>query len=210
MRQEPPTKRAVVFVDGQNLFHQAREAFGHTYPSYEVKHLAEAICRREGWTLTQVWFYTGIPDASDNPRWHHFWTHKLAAMGRRGVHTFSRPLRYRVKSVRLPDGQKYTFLSGEEKGIDVRLAIDVIRLGYRREYDVAVVVSQDQDLSEVADEIRVIASEQNRWLKIASAFPDSPAARNRRGIERTDWIRIDRATYDSCLDSRDYRPKPTP
>jgi hypothetical protein len=29
-----------------------------------------------------------------------------------------------------------------------------------------------------------------------------------RGINGTDWIKIDRATYDACLDARDYRPKP--
>ncbi len=27
------------------------------------------------------------------------------------------------------------------------------------------------------------------------------------GIYRTDWVKIDRATYDSCIDPRDYRPK---
>jgi hypothetical protein len=43
---------------------------------------------------------------------------------------------------------------------------------------------------------------------MASAFPFSPASPNRRGINGTDWIKIDRATYDACLDSRDYRPKP--
>jgi hypothetical protein len=52
---------------------------------------------------------------------------------------------------------------------------------------------------------RVISGEQNRWIKIASAFPDSPAARNHRGINSTDWIRIDRAAYDACIDPRDYR-----
>jgi len=36
-----------------------------------------------------------------------------------------------------------------------------------------------------------------------------PTVSNKRGINHTDWIRIDRATYDACLDSRDYRPKPT-
>jgi uncharacterized LabA/DUF88 family protein len=40
---------------------------------------------------------------------------------------------------------------GREKGIDVRLALDILLLGFRSEYDVAVVFSQDQDLSEVAD-----------------------------------------------------------
>jgi hypothetical protein len=66
----------------------------------------------------------------------------------------------------------------------------------------------DQDLSEVADEIRQIARQQLRWIRIACAFPSSPASPNRRGINGTDWIKIDRATYDACLDPRDYRPKP--
>ena len=101
-------------------------------------------------------------------------------------------------------------MTGEEKGIDVRIALDVIRLAHRQAYDVALVLSQDQDLSEVAEEIRAIAREQGRWIKIASAFPFSPTTRNRRGIAKTDWVRIDRAIYDTCLDRRDYRPKPTP
>ena len=198
----------VAFVDGQNLFHAAREAFGYTHPNYDVSALAEQVCTGQGWELTQVRFYTGIPDVSDNPGWHFFWTHKLATMGRQGVVVYSRPLRYRNRMVALPDGTQYPFLTGEEKGIDVRIALDVIALAHRREYDVALVMSQDQDLSEVADEIRTIAQEQRRWIKVASAFPQSPASRNRRGINKTDWIRIDRELYDQCLDRRDYRRKP--
>jgi hypothetical protein len=118
---------------------------------------------------------------------------------------FSRLLRYRNRTVRLPDGTEHTFLAGEEKGIDVRIALDVIGLAHRQAYDTAVIVSQDQDLSEVAEEIRIIAREQDRWIKIACAFPSSPTSRNRRGIDKTDWIRIDRALYDACLDRRDYR-----
>ena len=60
-----------------------------TYPNYDVSALAEQVCTRQGWKLAQVRFYTGIPDAGDNPGWHAFWAHKLAAMGRRGVVVFS-------------------------------------------------------------------------------------------------------------------------
>ncbi len=208
MTREPPAKRAVAFVDGQNLFHAAREAFGYTYPNYDVSALAEQVCARQGWDLTQVRFYTGIPDAADNARWHSFWTRKLAAMGRRRVVVYSRPLRYRNRTVDLPDGTQHSFLTGEEKGVDVRIALDVIVLAHRREYDVAVIMSQDQDLSEVAEEIRTIAREQRRWIKIASAYPQSPASRNRRGINKTDWIPIDRELYDRCVDRRDYRGSP--
>ncbi|MGO9527459.1 MAG: NYN domain-containing protein [Verrucomicrobiia bacterium] len=200
-------KRAVAFVDGQNLFYAVKNAFGYGHPNYDVAALATAVCRQQDWNLAQVRFYTGFPDSADNAHWNHFWTAKLAQMGRQQVHVFSRPLRYRNQTVRLPNGQTHTFLVGQEKGVDVRLALDVVGLAHRRSYDVGIIFSQDQDLSEVADEIRQIAQEQNRWIKLACAFPASPASSNRRGIEGTDWIRIDRAAYDACLDARDYRPK---
>jgi len=209
MPPEPPVKRTVVFMDGQNLFHGVREAFGYTYPNYDVRALAGLVCHCQGWQLDKVRFYTGIPDPADNQFWHYFWLHKLAMLGRQGVVVYSRPLRYRNRIVRLPDGSEHAYLAGEEKGIDVRVALDVVRLAHHQQYDVALVFSQDQDLSEVAEEVRTIAREQDRWLKIASAFPLSPTSRNRRGINKTDWIPIDRATYDSCLDSRDYRPPKT-
>ncbi len=202
---EPSVKRTIAFIDGQNLYHSVRESFGYTYPNYNVIALAQTICSSRGWDLSGVRFYTGVPDAYDNQRWHDFWVRKLAVMGRQNVHIYSRSLRYRTKVVRLPDGTEETYLSGEEKGIDVRIAIDLIRLAHRKSYDVALVFSQDQDLSEVADEIKVISGEQNRWIKMACAFPVSPASRNKRGINGTDWIRIAKATYDLCIDRRDYR-----
>jgi uncharacterized LabA/DUF88 family protein len=205
---EPPVKDAITFIDGQNLYHAVKESFGYPYPNYDVSRLSHAVCAAHGWRLKEARFYTGVPDAADDPFWNAFWTAKLAQMGRKGVHTFFRRLRYRNKTVKLPDGTTHTFLAGEEKGIDVRIALDVISMAHRRKYSVAVIFSQDQDLSEVAEEVRTIAQEQDRWIKVACAFPFSPTTRNRRGIEKTDWIRIDRATYDACLDRRDYRPKP--
>ena len=54
----------------------------------------------------------------------------------------------------------------------------------------------------------LISRQKNRWLKIASAYPVSAAAPNRRGINNTDWVdwvTIDRATYDACVDPWDYQ-----
>jgi len=205
MPPEPSVKRTVAFVDGQNLFHAAKSAFGYTYPNYSPRTLAQAVCDRQEWTLTAVRFYTGIPDAADNATWHNFWTRKLAVMGTRNIHCFARPLRYRNQTVALPGGGQKTILVGQEKGIDIRLALDVVKLARKRDLDVALVFSQDQDLTEVADEIRSIVQEQRRWIKMACAFPFSPATSNRRGIDKTDWIPIDRPTYESCIDPNDYR-----
>ncbi len=207
MSVEPLMRRAVAFIDAQNLFHAAKEAFGYRHPNFDPLKLAATVCKGPGWDLAETRLYTGVPAAADNAHWNHFWTAKLAQMGREGVITYSRALRYRNQTVRLPNAGEHTILVGQEKGIDIRVALDVVRLAHQRVYDVALVFSQDQDLSEVADEIRVIAREQGRWIKIASAYPSSPTSRNIRGINGTDWIRIDRATYDACIDSRDYRPK---
>mgnify|MGYP001609717386 CR=1 FL=1 len=204
--KEPAIIRAVSFFDGQNLFHSAKQAFGYTWPNFDPVALTESICAGNGWNVSGVRFYTGVPDAADKPFWNHFWTAKGAQMGRDNVHVFTRPLRYRNKRVSLPDGSEYSFLDGDEKGIDVRIALDIIRLALKREFDVALLFCRDQDLSEVADEIRIIAAEQGRWIKMVSAFPYSPAFKV-RGINGTDWVKIDRASYDACLDKRDYRPK---
>jgi len=154
MSTEPSRKRAIAFIDGQNLFHAAREAIGYGWPNYDVLRLSQIVCRDCGGECKAVNFYTGIPERSDNAAWNHFWQAKLGQMGTRGVEVFSRPLRYRNQTVKLPDGKTFAFLVGQEKGVDVRIALDIVRAILRDECDVALVFSQDQDLSEVAEEIR--------------------------------------------------------
>lgn len=171
MRPEPAIKRAIAFIDGQNLFHSAKDAFGYTFPNFDPAKLTHAICERHGWLCKGIRFYTGIPDVADSPLWSHFWTAKGAQMGRDGVVVFTRPLVYRNIKVKLPDGTAHTFLTGQEKGIDVRLALDVISLAHKKMYDVALLLCRDGDLSEVADEIRLLSQDQDRWIKIASAYP---------------------------------------
>jgi uncharacterized LabA/DUF88 family protein len=207
MAKEPEVKRTVAFFDGQNLYHHARAAFGYTFPNYSPRDLAARVCSENGFNLHEIRFYTGVPSGNDKPRWSQFWSAKLLAMSRAGIKTYSRTLRYRRKTFKLSDGVELARTIGEEKGIDVRIAIDVMRIVRTNQADVVLLFSQDDDFSEVADEVRAVAREQGRWIKIACAFPSGPRASNRRGIEKTDWIRIDRAMYDACIDPRNYFPK---
>ncbi|MEO7993793.1 MAG: NYN domain-containing protein [bacterium] len=194
---EPERKRTIAFIDGQNLYFAVKYEFGYTFPNFDVAKLASAICSRANWDLTQVRFYTGVPPTHANPRWHDFWVAKLAAMGQAGIHVYSRPLVTR-------DGQMH------EKGIDVRISLDIVRLASKNEFDVALVFSQDQDLSEAAAEIRQVAAEDRRWIKVASSFPLRRSPAENKGINYTDWLPFDKALYDTCIDPRDYRAKPAP
>jgi len=204
---EPTIKRTRAFIDGQNLFWAARHAFGYRFPNYDPLKLAYAVTQSRGWNLDGVHFYTGIPEISDDEFWNKFWTSRLAVMGSRRIITYSRHLKYRNQNIHLPDGTETTILVGQEKGIDIRIALDVVRMARQNKIDVALIFSQDQDLSEVVDEVRQISIQQNRWIKVACAFPVSPTSTNKRGINGADWIRLDRTAYDACLDKNDYRPK---
>jgi len=192
----PADPCAVAFIDGQNLFHCAREAFGYTYPNYDPQKLAAEVCRQRGWKLTQVRFYTGVPSKERDPRWHEFWQKKTLRMSRARVQVITRPLRY-IEEL-LADGTYQYF--GREKGIDVRIAIDVMTFADKKYFDVGLIFSQDQDLAELVPEIRNIVQRQKWWIKLASAYPVGPGTDNDRGIRNTDWIKIDQTMYDGCLD----------
>jgi len=209
MKSEPKPVRVHAYFDGQNLYRCTKTAFGYTYPNFDPKKLALRVCLEQaGWVLNAVHFYTGVPRHNDNPFWCHFWHQKLRGLRRQpNVHVFSRTLRYREKTIKLDNGGTLRTTIGQEKGIDVRIAIDIIRHAQKRVFDAALVFSQDQDLSEVAKEIRAISDEQDRWIKIASTFPKGSPAANSRGINGTDWLPFDKSLYDQCLDLRDYRPR---
>jgi hypothetical protein len=135
---------------------------------------------------------------------------KLGVMGRQGVTVFTRHLRYRKETFECPSCHaQHTRDSAEEKGVDVRIALDVLTLASRNAFDVGLIFSQDQVLSEVADEVRLIARQAGRWIKLASTFPQT--TRNPRGINRTDWLPFDKtlsttgASTGATIESRKRR-----
>lgn len=186
--------RVVVFIDGQNLYHLAKEAWGEGYhwPKYDPVRLAKELAALEpGRTLAEVRFYTGVPTARQNERWHAFWTAKTRAMENAGVVVF-----------------KGRILNAREKGVDVRIALDLVRLTRERAYDVAIVVSQDSDLNQAMHEAVRIAKEQGRWITLESAHPLHPDPEQQgRGLRPATLRYIDQAMYDRCADPRDYRHK---
>lgn len=193
--------QTIVFIDGQNLFHLAKNSWEHTgsshyaYPSYDVEKVAQTLVNRvPGRVLAEIRFYTGVKNARQSYFWHGFWTNKLRRMQSRGITIY----RGRVNP------------SGQEKGVDVSLAVDLVRLTYEQAYDAAIIVSQDWDFGPAVQLAREIAKAQGRTLSIDSCFPYDGSYGSNRGIPGTDWVHIDQTTFDSWLDPRDYRPPPHP
>lgn len=192
--------RAMAFFDVQNLFRHAKSAFKHNHPNFDPLKLHKAVCTERGWNCGQVRFYTGVPDRVNMPdtdinrMWAGYWEKRSIALKRAGVNVTTRKLRYRGDIV-------------QEKGIDVRLALDLVKFARKRQFDVAVLFSQDQDLAEVVSEVKEIAEEQGRVIKICCAFPAGTFATTSRGVDKTDWFKMNETFYNACLDLRDYRPR---
>lgn len=158
---QDPNARVIVFVDGQNVYKRCFERYGHG-----VLHpllLAERL--KFGRRLKGVRYYTGMPDPRLDPGRNARAQRRSAFISKTGVTVVTRPLRYRQEwgikpGTTLPDpaksqGQSHKvdvvpFQRAREKGIDLVLALDVVDLALTDTLDVAVIVSTDADLSEVA------------------------------------------------------------
>jgi hypothetical protein len=92
----------------------------------------------------------------------------------------------------------------QEKGIDLKLGLALVRYANSRGYDVAIIFSQDGDLVEAVEEVHRIAAEQNRWVQVECAHPYVPVGEC-WPINRTLQRHITRAIYDPCIDAIDYR-----
>ena len=193
--------RTYTFIDGQNLFRSVKRCFNYYHPNYDPLILSQKIassltCEEHPNTkceITKVCFYTGVPQKKDNPFWNHIWSTKIRKLKNQGVHTFTKKIYY-------SGGE------GREKGIDVRMALDIVR-GYRKgNYDVAIIFSQDTDLEEAIEEVYDMRNEfNNRWVQLFCAFPY--ISNLCWGLNNTKWIKINKKLYDKCIDPRDYRPK---
>lgn len=204
----PAVQYSMAFFDVQNLFRHAKDAFqenhgdGYHHPNFDPLKLHRKVASEFGFKPNLTRFYTGVPPQSESEMWSGYWSNRVLQLKRSGVLVETRPLRYHQEE--LPDGSFYKV--PQEKGIDIRISLDLVSCTRKKEFDVAIIFSQDQDLAEAVKEVKSIAKEQGRFVKIVSAFPESEIASVGRGIDKTEWFKFDKSFYDECLDPRDYRP----
>ena len=199
----------MAFFDVQNLYRHAKDAFqvddscGYHHPNFDPIKLHKKVAENFGCTPTLTRFYTGVPPASESEMWSGYWSNRVLALKRAGVFVETRKLRYHQET--LADGTIKTI--PQEKGIDIRISLDLVSCARRKEFDVAIIFSQDQDLAEAVKEVNeIVKGQTGRNVEVVSAFPDSHIASSARGIDKTKWFKFDRAFYDLCVDPKDYRP----
>jgi uncharacterized LabA/DUF88 family protein len=201
--------RVVVFLDWQNVYKGAREAFctlnaphwhGQVDPVGLAQHLADdsPFSRR----LHQVRIYRGQPDGKLDPRGYAASRRQHAAWQRSPLVTLiTRPLRY-------PQGWPAPGRIGErpqEKGIDVALALDFALMAVRGEYDVGILMSTDTDMKPALEAVASMGWSPGPRADVA-AWSATGQQNRRLAIPSRNlychWVGKD--VYDQIADSTDY------
>lgn len=195
-----------VFIDGQNLYLSARQAFDLRYPDFDIVKIGEKVSdQMDPSAKPVIHFYIGMPVRKYSPKWTEFWSNKVENARNRGVFVTTRPLRY-ITETDPSTATGFKVLSSREKGIDLRLALDVMISVRQPNCRNIAIVSRDQDFSEVIGDAKHLCELSNRRIGLWSAYPVSPSMPwHNRGIEGTQEIEIDSAFYNQCLDPIDYR-----
>jgi uncharacterized LabA/DUF88 family protein len=196
--------RVAVFVDWQNCYRSARDAFGFAIneaPSKEgtVKPallcLALAKTRPEGITgeLVKARIYTGRASQKQDAKTYAANRRQFDAWQRSDerIEVIARTLDYKLGRPR-------------EKGIDVKLAIDLVRTTlFENEHDVAVVVSADTDLLPALELIAERAAPEAVEVATWSGGYWSPNPLQVAG-RRIKQHRMSGEFYEKIADDRDY------
>jgi uncharacterized LabA/DUF88 family protein len=196
------TTWVAVLLDWQNVYGCAREAFGFAEegsikgtvdPLKLARRLASGIDPTTGGArkLQEVRVYRGRPDNNEDRKGYAAWRSQTdaweKACGELLVPRY-RDLRYRGVEVM-------------EKGIDVALAVDLIRIAHERSADRAVVVSSDTDLVpalEVAVEVR-----GESFVEVAGWVGHRPSAAL-LSVPGVPQHRLDKTIYEQVRDPTDY------
>ncbi|WP_433965172.1 NYN domain-containing protein [Tunturiibacter gelidiferens] len=202
----PPPKRTMVFIDGANLFNSVKRRFEYAQNNCHIIKLARAVVAMESdRVLVGTRYYIGVPDVAHDARMAGWWNKKLSHAGRTGVTIFRRALKQRDLSIEVSGlvAQKATFSKLIEKGIDLRLGLDLVNFTLAKAFDVAIIFSQDSDISEAVEDAKRLANSQRRTIEIESAFPVDGIS-TQHGIHRTVYRTFDKTLYDQCLDTANY------
>ena len=131
--------RVMIFIDGSNLYHGLKKDFGRTDLDYG--HFAELLC--DGRQLVRVHYYNApFPQELNKQRYQ-------------SQQRFFDKLReipyHRVILGRLEPRPGNVLV---EKGVDIKIAVDMMRLAASDVYDVAILVSGDGDFASVVEAVQ--------------------------------------------------------
>lgn len=196
--------RVVVFIDYQNVYRNARRAFappGEFHTHGQINPKAIGLDLAAGRDLREVRIYRGMPDGRKDARGHGACQRQLAWWSKLSqVTAITRPLRY-------PRDWPECDEAPQEKGIDVQIAIDFVRMAIDEIFDVGILFSADTDLRPPLEMVI-----DRRWAtpEVAAWQPPDQPYPNRLTLGEGRFLHchfLDDTSYRYAADDTDYNIK---
>jgi uncharacterized LabA/DUF88 family protein len=144
-------KRAFVFIDGGNFYFKLKSSITklnekHSLIDFNFRKFAEWLVGEDN--LIEIRYYLGaIKREHNNPKSEKLYANQQRLIGKLQQQNIIITL---GQIIRHPDK------SYHEKGVDVRLAVEMIRFARENKYDIVYLVSSDTDLVAAAEEVKSI------------------------------------------------------
>lgn len=158
-------KRIMIFIDGSNMYHNMMSNFKKASLNYQKLSLKLTGGDRE---LIRTYYYNCPLDQTKD-----MVAYKAQ---QRFLNNLYQTPDLEVKLGRLqrkPDG------TATEKGVDVKLAVDMLIRAYKNHYDVAILISGDGDFAQVVQEVK----DQAKHVELA-VFPNQRCYVLRQAADR--------------------------
>jgi uncharacterized LabA/DUF88 family protein len=200
-----------VFIDYQNVYNHAKRAFrlndhGHLDGQIYPRRLGLLLTDRgrpgdDSRELERLHVYRGEPSPKHSPKGQaacqrqvRYWQSQAR------VEVETRPLKYYLKG---HDSKGEPLYDVREKGIDVRIALDMANGAFTDQFDVAVLFSCDTDLLPALEEVRSLG----KRCEVASwKSPHEYSSRVQLPKLWCHWL--DETDYGRVHDPTDYTVEP--
>jgi uncharacterized LabA/DUF88 family protein len=204
----PSRTSTIVFLDYQNLYMSARRLFyppaqpgdpllspleGHFDPLKLAQLLVARAPARDQRYLKQVRVYRGTPLVKQRKLLKAFTNQTNSWKKNPLVEVVSRQVRQQ------PTGKI------EEKGIDVKLAVDVVSMAINGDYEIGILMSEDSDLIPALEVVLGLSSKMGVGCEVAVWKPSQGYAHRLNVPGDNVWCHfVPHSDYLQVADSTDY------
>jgi len=210
-------KKAIVFVDANNWYHNVKKIFRPS--TISIKKVSELICNNLKYDLKEIRWYASIPDITDGEEVYYEHMRFLSELEKEGIKLITRKLQ-RLSAKEIIKKKRETIdsldlcknckplieasfldladISRKEKGVDVWLAIDMVKKSLiDKDCDVCILISGDTDF---VPAVKLIQKAKKEVLSAFVPYGYSSELRN-----STRYFILRKETLIKCF--RDYQSK---
>lgn len=180
-------ERVMVFIDGSYWYKNIVDQFGRRDADL-AKVVARLVGRRR---LVRVYYYIGKIENPPDDYWK-----KMQQNQQRTLDAFDWLPYVEVRTGRLQFFQKGQMFGAREKGVDVALALDMLRFALKDNYDTAILIAGDGDFAGIVQMVK----DEGRKVEVVSFA----GTRARALLQTCDWnLEVTDDLLDGCWRDKD-------